>query len=128
MSSFIIPLVIYPFDLLVSIGQSDIQLTKTIEKNYNESFSEKDLEILQGYTALGSARSLRLSSGLFILRMKQIPSTADDFGLLHHELFHIVTRFMEMIGSAFDCNTSGENYAYLIQYLTTTIYKKIRVV
>ncbi len=115
--NFIIPLVVYPFDVMVSLGETDEQLKKALSK-YNvewETFMECE----------GVGRFILTSKNQSIIRTKNYPKNPDDYGHLQHEIFHIVTHILGRIGMRFILLKSDEAYSYLVGYLTTEIYKKI---
>ncbi len=119
--NFIIPLVVYPFDVMVSFGQTDDELLKNLLKCLTEeqirnkelwSDNEKD-----GGTVI-------FASGQTLIRMPKIPKSAKEYGTLQHEIFHATEFVLSRIGMIL-CDKSDEAYAYLIGYLTTQIYKRI---
>ena len=120
--NFVIPLNIYPFDVMVSFGQTDEELLKnlskclTIEQIKNKelwSDNEKD------------GRTVIFSSGQTLIRMPKIPKSAKEYGTLQHEIFHATEFVLSRIGMTL-CDKSDEAYAYLIGYLTSEIYKRIK--
>lgn len=116
-ANFIIPLVIYPFDVMVSLGETDEQLKKSLKKT---SIDWDDLMICRGV-----GRTFMDDSGRGIIRLKSYPHTCEDYGVLQHEIFHYVTFIMDKIGMKLNLCDSDEAYSYLIGYLTTQIYLKI---
>lgn len=121
--NFIIPLVIYPFDVLVSIGETNKEIKKCLLKYTN--ITDEDIELSQFKNHTITGRSAMFSSNQSLIRLKYYPTEAKDFGVLQHEIFHCVTVIMDAIGMKFKVFKSDEAYAYLIGYLTTEIYKKI---
>jgi hypothetical protein len=117
--NFILPLIIYPFDVMVSMGETDEQLKKTI-KRY--SVTEKELDEI---SLIGSGRYCLFECGASLLRTKTIPTSAFDFGVLQHEIFHATVSVLWKIGMKLEINVSDEAYAYLAGYLTEQIYKRI---
>lgn len=116
----IIPLVIYPFDVMVSFGESDEQLAKVLNKH---GFDLTDVDIAHKEGREG--RCTMLHSGQTVLRLYKYPKTPVQYGYLQHEIFHAVEFVMERIGMKL-CRKSDEAYAYLIQYLTTEIHKCLK--
>lgn len=120
--NFIIPLVIYPFDLMVSIGESDQKLEKTLS-----GFLEPDDVIISRWnTDTQKGRYCRFSNNSSLLRLRRMPETPEDFGVLAHEVFHSVTHIMDMVGMKLKLMVSDEAYSYLVGFITEEIYKKIR--
>jgi hypothetical protein len=121
--NFIIPLVVYPFDVMVSIGETDIALEKTLTKfGIKEDGTQWRLE--DSPTTQGRCCLFDTNHGLIRLRRK--PKLPVEFGQLQHEIFHYVTFILERIGMELIVMKSDEAYSYLIGYLTTEIYKKIK--
>ena len=120
--NFIIPLVVYPFDVMVSIGESNEEITSRLEA-LNISTQDIELIIFNDETVQG--RAVMLSSNQTIIRIRRTPRTAVHYGQLQHEIFHAVAFIMERIGTPLQIMVSDEPYAYLVQYLTTEIYKQL---
>lgn len=100
---------------MVSLGQTDKQFTQSIKKI--------GLRWEQCMQVEGTGKAITNGSK-FILRLKDYPSTNDDYSYLQHEIFHIVAFIMEKITMPLT-DESSEAYAYLIQYLTKKIYDKL---
>ena len=114
----IIPLVVYPFDVMVSFGQTDEQLKRQLIR-----FGvEWDQIFEMGETTMG--RTTLTPGNTTVLRLQKIPESCLEYGFLAHEIFHAVTFLLERIGMTLT-STSDEAYAYLIGYLTTEIYKHL---
>jgi len=121
--SFIIPLHVFPFDIFVSIGQTDAQFKNRL-KRYNICKLEDELEGFYNLPGNCQGKTSTLSNGSTVLRLSKIPKTPDDFGIITHEIFHAVDGVMKQIGVGLS-DTSEEVYAYLTGYITTQIYKRI---
>ncbi len=115
--NFIIPLVVYPFDLMVSLGQTNEQL-----KN---SLSKKDVDWEDNMKIIGRGLFYMNAKNQSILRLDVIPKTPEEYGFLQHEVFHAVTHILNRTGMKMVLMKSDEAYSYLIQYLTSEIYKKL---
>ena len=120
--NFILPLVVYPFDVMVSFGESNAEMDKYFKK-YNLSSEDVELATFTSETVQG--RAVMFSTNQSLIRLRKIPETCKDYGDLQHEIFHVVTFIMHKIGMRLDINVSDEAYAYLVSYLTTQIYKKL---
>lgn len=120
--NFIVPLVVYPFDVMVSIGESDNKLGKRLKKcgikDDGTMWRWKNNHTTQG-------RSCLFDTNQGLIRLRKKPKSTIEFGQLQHEIFHYVTFILERIGMELVVMKSDEAYAYLIGYLTTEIYKKI---
>ena len=115
--NFIIPLVVYPFDVMVSFGESDKQLEMALGK-YNIKWSDNMKVIGQGLFYM-------TESNQSIIRLKKVPQSDDEFGYLHHEIFHAVTYILDRVGMKLILGKSCEAYAYLTGYITEEIYKRL---
>lgn len=117
--NFILPLVIYPFDIMVSLGQSDDELKASLK----EWGIEWDEILEMAPTGLG--RTAMLDGNQTVLRLTNVPVSVTDYGTLAHEIFHAVAFIMDRVGMVL-CRQSDEAYAYLIGYVTKEIYKRIK--
>ena len=114
--NFIIPLVVYPFDIMVSIGETDEQLKKRF-KRYNIDYSDYfEHELSRG-------RSTLFTSGQTVIRFRTTNDT--DCSIVSHEIFHAVTVLLNEIGMPFSLEHNDEAYAYLIGYVTEQFYKQL---
>ena len=119
--NFIVPLVVYPYDLMVSFGQTNGELKKTLNKydiGNGEDWAWENSQ-QQGKMCINE-----LNQG--ILRLRTVPSTPEQYGYLQHEIFHYVMIILERMGMKYKSLISDEAFSYLIQYLTTAIYSKIK--
>lgn len=121
LQNFIIKLDVYPFDIMVSIGEPDDILFKKLKKC---GVGESDLD-MASYDDIGRAKYCLFGSGQSLIRLKKKPRTPEDYGTLQHEIFHCATSILWRIGMKLKMKTSDEAYAYLIGYLTKTIYEKL---
>lgn len=113
---FILNSPIYCLDTLVGLGTDPTKLIKKFNtlgdfKAIPDNFS-------------GEGRTEIFEGGASILWTKEFPETPSDFGVLSHEIFHLVTLILDQRGIkfSFDCD---EAYAYYIGFITEQIYKKI---
>lgn len=120
--NFIIPLHIYPFDVMVSIGEIDDLLFK---KLLSLNVGKEELEHAKFEDIVGRGRYCMFECGASLIRIKKRPKNAIEFGVLSHEIFHAVVSIMWKIGMKLEISASDEAYAYLIGYLTDQIYAKI---
>jgi hypothetical protein len=119
--NFIIPLVIYPFDIMVSFGETDEQILKRWS-HYNLSEIDKN-GLIMSDTVIGRFHMMECNAS--VIRFKHMPETCFDYGILAHEIFHAVTHIMNKVGLKFKIFSNDEAYAYLMGYVTTEIYKKL---
>lgn len=117
--NFIIPYVIYPFDVMVSICEDDEVLKRKLTR-YGADFDGMDLS----HSDSQKGRCVMFSNGRFLLRLYGYPKTPAHYGHLQHEIFHAVEFLMDKLNTPLS-DDSDEAYCYLIQYLTTEIYKRL---
>lgn len=119
--NFIIPLVIYPFDVMVSVGESEDQLEKTLDKYLD---AKKEI-VWRWHNETAVGRFCMFSSNQGLIRLRKLPATPEDYGNLQHEIFHYVTHILDRIGMKLVLMKSDEAYSYMIGYLTKEIYKRL---
>lgn len=107
---------VYPFDLMFSFGQTDDELKVSLKR-----YGIKWQDILKLDCP---AMYIRLDRNQPVIRMGNYPITVTDYGVLQHEIFHAVDQILRYVGINLT-NDSDEAYAYLIEYITREIYKKI---
>jgi hypothetical protein len=123
----IIPIGLYPFDLMLSFNETDKQVKKALKK-FNitpENSTETTLwDMDKTKTKVG--RMVMFIGKQTILRLNFVPKLSDPFemSLLQHEIFHVVGFMMSEINTPLN-NDTYEAYAYLVQYLTEQIYKEL---
>ncbi len=121
--NFIIPLVVYPFDVMVSFGQTNEEVEVLFEE-YNLTAEDVSIATITSNTVRG--RTVMFSTNQTLIRIVEYPVSCLDYGNLQHEIFHAVTFIMDRIGMKLVVEESDEAYAYLVSYITTEIYKKIK--
>ena len=114
----VIDLVIYPFDVMLSVGETDKTLFKQLDHAGVDNGEFKQAM----YEDIGQARYCLFKSGQSLIRIKGKPDTIDDWATLQHEIFHCASAILWRMGIKLKIKSSGEVYAYLIQYLTKEIY------
>lgn len=63
--------------------------------------------------------------GLIVVWLSCLPTTDEEWSVVHHELFHAAYEVMDWIGIPLTPQTE-EAYAYMIGYITNEFYKKIK--
>lgn len=111
----------YPFDVFVAIGYSHPEVTALLEKRLGRSLSSEELDDIE---MNGEGRTVMLSGGHTILRMRPQKTKALMHATLAHEIFHAVEFLFDRIGLKHHI-TAGEAFAYQIQHLTEQIYKHL---
>ena len=117
---FVVPLVIYPFDVYVSVNESD----GVLKKGLGDYASEWDLGQLMGLGETVLARAHMCESNLSVIRFN-LREGVELCGLISHECFHIVTFVMRAIGMKMEVGVSDEAYAYLLGYLVGEVGRRI---
>ena len=123
-SYFIIPLVIYPFDIMVSIDEKDEILLKRLIKYGNIKEDCKNLLNLKD-TIRG--RYCLLSSNQSVIRLKKQLDKYEMIDVISHEVFHTITYILDKVGISLELCVSDEVYAYLIGYLNKEICKRLKI-
>jgi len=119
--NFILPLVVYPFDIMVSFGQTDKEVIAALNK-----YGITDEDELKLVTLNGVGRYCMFSNNASLIRLWTYPEYAEDYGTLAHEIFHAVTFILDKTGMDIQLKVSDEAYSYLIGYITTQIYKRLK--
>jgi hypothetical protein len=123
----IIPIGLYPFDLMLSFNETDNQIKKALKefKITPENATETTVfDMDKSKTKIG--RMVMFIGKQTVIRLNFMPHLSDPFemSLLQHEIFHTVGFMMSEINTPLN-NDTHEVYAYLIQYLTEKIYKEL---
>lgn len=118
---FTISIPIYLIDVIVSFGETDAEV-----KEYLTSIGLTKKEVKPSMLKDKSdGIALMYSNNNLLLRLKKLPETYYYLGVLHHEIFHVVTLVMNKLSMKFELYKSDEAYAYLLEYITVEIYKEI---
>ncbi len=117
--NFIIPLVVYPFDLMVSVGESDAKLKQTLSE---VGIENEDHMWTFGHTTKGRFCLFESNHGL--IRIGAKPITPEDYSNLQHEIFHYAMHVFDRIGMKWTPE-ADEAYSYMIGYLTKEIYTRL---
>ena len=115
--SFILPLQVYPFDILFSIGQTDAELLVLLSKYGLDEYID---EFTLSKTVRG--RTVMLPSNQTVIRLK----SNYDIGVLCHEVFHAVSFILSKVGIPLEVMKSDEAYAYLIEYVINCFIKEVK--
>lgn len=115
----------YPAAVLVSIGQTDTQFKKTVEKFVGEpEISKKKHKNFEKSHEDTEAYILHFNTGHVVLRMYGQKWNAEGLAILQHEIYHVVHAVLRHAGIRPTLGTE-EAYAYLTQHITEQIYNKI---
>jgi hypothetical protein len=116
--SFSIDYVIYPYNLIVSVCQSNKDVEKLLKGILPEECHE-EIKIMTGGNPV--ARTIKFSSNHTIIRFNSIPTP----GIIAHEVFHVIHFLFTHIGITLS-DSSDEAYTYLLQYVVDKIYQNIK--
>lgn len=123
--NFIIPLVIYPFDILFSVGETNKQLRKKLKGLLSDAAFEMayDSDFLDNFNpdskTAGLCQFLRGHQKV-IIRLGRNAS----YGVVAHEIFHAISMILIHLKMPLS-HDNDEAYAYLIEYLTEEFYRII---
>ena len=124
----IIPIGLYPFDLMVSFNETDKQIKERLKelKITPENATETTVFDMDKYKSK-IGRMVMFVGKQTVIRLNFIPHLTNPFemGLLQHEIFHATGFFLSEIHTPL-VDETHEAYAYLIQYLTEKIYSIIK--
>lgn len=121
--SFVINIPIYNIDLLVVFGNKDYlakQIQEAWEKDMCDVYNEDIQDIADSTVGLTSV-DIKNSRYFIWIKDEIFEDTAVVMGVLAHEIFHATAKILESVGIS-PSQDSEESYAYLIQYLTQSIY------
>lgn len=119
-ANFIVPLVVYPFDIMFSFGEGIGKLKSKLRGFVPPS------DINQVYLGKAQGRTIQFSSGQVLIIIKEYPCNSNGLSILQHEIFHAIQFVFDKIGIKHS-DESTEAYAYAIQYVTNQAYQKIKV-
>ena len=119
--NFIIPLVIYPFDIMVSIDESDKQLAEELKK-----FGiKKNLLGAISMPKTGSGKCIMFESNRTLIRLKRGNDKNLFISKIAHESLHAVSFIFQVIGIKLT-DESEEAYTYLLDYIILQILNRIK--
>lgn len=120
--NFIIPLVIYPFDVMVSIEETDEELSKKLQKYITDP---KGIGELMNLSPTTQGRCMMLECNQTVIRLKRQLYAHQTYATAAHEIFHATSFILNRVGMKMELGVSCEAYAYLIGYLTKEIFKRL---
>ena len=112
----VINIELYPFDVIVSIGQTNDELYEDISGNLTK---KQFLKIFKNQSS-PALTAYKKGQPLIIRFLKE--ETFNNVGIIAHEAFHAVSYILSNIGIPFSLDTE-EAYTYLLQYLVNEIVK-----
>ena len=117
---FIIPYVVYPFDLMVVINEPYSAIKKELKKRLPNNNDNKAR--IKEFKGKYDGRTIMFSGGQTCMSLN-----STQHGLISHEVFHAVEFLFRRIYIPLTLE-SGEAYAYFISYIVDEIYKHLDVV
>lgn len=119
--NFIIKLVVYPFDIMVSIDESD----KKLAKNLREFGVKKNLLGAIYMPKTGVGKTIMFEGNRTLIRLKSGDDKNIFISKIAHESFHAVSFIFQVIGIKLT-NESEESFTYLLDYIILQILNKIK--
>lgn len=120
--NFTIPLVLYPFDFMISINETDEQILSALS---GFDLDKEDLELITNINSTTVGRYCLLKNNQTVIRLKRPLDTPAMMGTLSHEIYHAVYNLFDVIGMEMT-RASEEAYAYAIGYVTQKVYENIK--
>jgi hypothetical protein len=90
-------------------------------------FNDNDISLLVATDPLITGRFLLSEGGDTAIRIRATDDNAKLAMLISHEVFHVVSFILDRAGMKLVLEVSDEAYAYLIGYITSEIYKKLKL-
>lgn len=113
----------YPFSIMLSFGQSDKELIRSL-KPYN--LGEDNMKEALRWSPTNRGRCVQFSTGQTLIRMPAIPKTPTQLGTLSHEIFHSVSFVLDRVGVKFMMDVSDEVYAHAIGEITQRVHEILK--
>jgi hypothetical protein len=122
---YIICCQVYPFDLMISVDESDLILEKELLRRHISKEQIERVTKFENTTKVG--HTLMLPTGQTIVRLKTRDRDRNSvIACLSHEIFHVVTFVLQRVGIKFKMDSSDEAYAYLIEWVTKQALDKLK--
>jgi len=115
--SLVIPWHVFPFEVMVCLGMDKEEVLKELEKYYIPD-DEKEYVKMEG-----RGKTIMFKGGETLIWMENYPRPGS--GVLAHECFHAIYFLLDKIGITID-GSSDELVAYMLEYLTNEIHKKLK--
>ena len=111
---------VFKYETLFSFGETDQQLISKLKRFIpaEELIIGWGSDSCQGYCRM-------FECGVLLVRMRNLPLTCEDYGILAHEIFHSVEISLARKGIEFNNNMINESLAYSIEHTTKNCYKKL---
>lgn len=117
----------YPVRVWVFFNCSQSEIISHITtKKYPVKLSDLVDDVDKHEEEMGKAYMFK--PGNFLIWLKSEPNNPRTKAELHHEIFHCVYRIREFIGAPVLSEDTEEDWAYMISWITETIYKKYETI
>jgi len=123
---FIIKLGIYPFDVMVSVDETDDVLVERMITRFGNTKEACGGMINMPPRVIGRT-SMLWPTNHTVIRLKTGGCKNELAGCIAHEVFHATTFIMRRVGMKLKLDVSDEAYAYLIGFLTKEIHTKLKL-
>lgn len=104
----------YRYGLVVSIGQTDAQLKRSMERIDKKHGVERVGDVMEALKTPGPGFCCLWEADGFMY-IREIPVTVQSQGVVVHELLHIIQHCMKSRGMKLSGVTSQEAYCYLTE-------------
>jgi len=118
---FIFNCEVYPFDIIVSVNQTDDELKEWLPKT---GLTKKDMKAVTKLGPSVTGKCVMYKDTRTVIRILQHEDSPIEF-VIAHEIFHAAALIMDTVGIRLDEQTNSEAYAYLIGYITKEFYYNI---
>ena len=122
---FLIELTPYHRHVYVSVGESDARLKAGLARLMPASLVEQWVELIGPQHPSEDGKTAFIQGSGIVLRLRDYPTDARQFGVLAHEVFHVVEYLFTSVGLPHDPQTSSEAWAYMIGYIHQQIYNQL---
>ena len=122
--NFIIKLVVFPYDIYVSVDESDEVLSQAL---ISLGVKEEDFLFLMNMRETTSGRYDLLKSNQSVIRIKSCSDKYTMIDTIAHESLHAVTFIFDHMGLELKLDISDEAYAYAIGYVTSEICRRLNL-
>lgn len=123
-TNFIIKLVVYPFEIMVSIDEPDEVLFARLVKYGNPIESCERMLTMDDTGNYGKCAIF--DTNQTVIRLRVTKNKYEFYNTVAHEVFHAATFILDRIGMKLELMVSDEAYAYLVGFITAEIYIKLK--
>lgn len=122
--SFIVDCGIYPMDIYCFFSDKEYMFEKLEKVTTKEGLDF--FKILVEDKKSGGGFFFNNDDNTSVIHVFNIPKNINELAWLQHEILHAVFRVHKTVGMKLK-NSSEESYCYLLDYLTTKIYKELNI-